>query len=161
MPLVLETEASAEDKHPKGRVLPKFSIFSFVINTNIAPKNIDEKLLLERKFGRWLKRVFNDRNVYMNVLVDQNNRERNIEQIDTFIGNEIGKIKHRLHANVIIRVRHHNRFTIDVDYLYDVWRQESGFENNCNIENPKSAYDRAAYLLWYGHLKNQTIPLKP
>lgn len=138
------------DKH--AGPLPKFSIFSFIINSNKAFKDRAEKDAYERKFKRWCDRVFSDMNVAHNVLLDLNDKEKNIEQIDTIVSKEIGSKKHMLHVNVVIRVRHHNRLVIDKEYLQEVWRKESGLQG-VYIETPHSAYDRAAYLVWYAQNK--------
>ena len=91
--------------HPKKN-MPYFSIFFITINTNKTTSFKNEYL-----FRKWISNTFSDENLIKNLFIDFNDEAKNIEaksieDIKSVANKEIGSKFHRLHAHIIIRVRH-------------------------------------------------------
>lgn len=141
---------------PPKKNMPYFSIFFITINTNKTTSFRNEYL-----FRKWISSTFSDENLIKNLFIDFNDNMRtveikSIEDIKSVANKEIGGKFHRLHAHIIIRVRHWvSGLAVSKIKIRESYKLNSGIPDLKNGETGgiglyiKSRTDDSAELTYY------------
>lgn len=124
-----------------------YSKFLVSLNTNIKPMGVDHQIFLERKLRNLIDENFQGPNILANIKIlndpdaDTDTKEQLIEKVNVTFSLEIGKKARggRLHAHVIVDIRHRTKIHINADRLRDMLLIYFGHKGHVDVKYFPSA----------------------
>lgn len=124
-----------------------YSKFLVSLNSNIKPKSLEHQIFLERSMRNLIDNNFQGRKILPNIKIldnedaDIDEKEHLLEKIDVTFSLEIGKKARggRLHAHVIVDIRHRTKIHIDAARLRDQLLMYFGIRGHVDIKYFPSA----------------------